>query len=397
MQLEPDNLESRLLFNLHLAGPAPISGFLSRVGLALLALASLGCVTSLGPRAMPQAGFDYNQALARSWDEQLLLNLVRLRYRDTPVFLEVGSIVTRYSFGGSAGASAGTNLSSAEDVQLGVSGGVSYSEAPSVTYTPLHGEAFVRSLLSPISTSTLVLLSRSGWSVERLLLCCVEQINGVENASAAAGPTPSYVPRYESFQRVAELMRKLQVAGLVRVDIDEGNEKEDEEGDEAKGGTLQIVLSRAEDGSHKEEGDELREIIGAPLDREIFRASGARGAHEMDEIAIVGRSLLGVLFYLSQGVKAPLEHVDAGLVTRTLDPDGRDFEWDLIAGKLLTVHSSPERPRAAAVSVFYRDHWYFIDDSDLHSKSTFNLLSYLFALKAGTEPGKEPLLVLGVN
>jgi len=333
---------------------------------------------------MPKAGFDYNQALARSWDEQLLLNLVRLRYRDTPVFLEVGSIVTRYSLGGNVGGSAGTNLSRAEDVNLGLSGGISYSEAPSVTYTPLHGEAFVRSLLSPVTTSTLVLLSRSGWSVERLLLCCVDQINGVDNARAAAGPTPTYVPRYETFQRVAELLRELQLAGLVRAKIDEQE-------------TFQIVLLRADDGSHREAGDELRQLLGAPLDREVFRASSGRHGHGPGEIAIVGRSLLGVLFYLSQGVEPPLEHVEAGLVTRTTYPDGRDFDWALVAGKLLTVHSSPERPEAVAAAVFYRGYWYFIDDADLHSKSTFNLLSYLFALKAGSEPGKEPLLVMGVN
>jgi hypothetical protein len=333
---------------------------------------------------MPKAGFDYNQALARSWDEQLLLNLVRLRYRDTPVFLQVGSIVTRYSLSGNVGASAGTNLGSAEDVDLGLSGGVSFSEAPSVTYTPLHGEAFVRSLLSPVSPSTLVLLSRSGWSVERLLLCCVDQINGVDNASAAAGPTPTYVPRYETFQRIAELLRELQLAGLVRAEIDQQ-------------GKLQIVLLRADDSSHREAGDELRRLIDAPLEREVFRTSSTRSGHEPDEIAIVGRSLLGVLFYLSQGVEPPPEHVEAGLVTRTTYPDGRDFDWTLVAGKLLTVHSSLERPETAAAAVSYRGYWYFIDDADLHSKSTFNLLSYLFALKAGSEPGKEPLLVLGVN
>jgi hypothetical protein len=180
-------------------------------------------------------------------------------------------------------------------------------------------------------------------------------------------------------------MRELQLAGLVHADIDEESR------------ALQVVLSHAADGSLAEAGRELRKILGVPFEREVFRTSAARHSHAPDEIAIVGRSLLGVLFYLSQAVEPPQSHVEAGLVTRTSYPDGRDFDWELIAGKLLKVHSSPERPTAEAVAVTYRGYWYFIDDSDLHSKSTFNLLSYLFALKAGSEPGKEPLLVLGVN
>jgi len=125
-------------------------------GLGFLILASVGYVTHLGPKAMPQAGFDYNQALARSWDEQLLLNLVRLRYRDTPVFLRTGSIVSRYSFGGSAGVSAGTNLSSAEDVQVGISGGISYREDPTVTY---RGYWYFIDDSDLHSKSTIILLS----------------------------------------------------------------------------------------------------------------------------------------------------------------------------------------------------------------------------------------------
>jgi len=53
----------------------------------------VGCV-SVGPRAIRGARFDYNEAVVRTFDEQMLLNLVRLRYRDTPYFLEVSSIAT---------------------------------------------------------------------------------------------------------------------------------------------------------------------------------------------------------------------------------------------------------------------------------------------------------------
>ena len=45
----------------------------------------------------------------------------------------------------------------------------------------------------------------------------------------------------------------------------------------------------------------------------------------------------------------------------------------------------------------YRDAWFYIDDSDLTSKSTFTLTGQLFELQAGDVGGVAPLLTLPIG
>ena len=65
------------------------------LGLIMLA-AACGC-SGIGPKTIPRDRFDYNAAISNSWKEQTLLNIVKLRYADMPLFVEVASVVSGYS------------------------------------------------------------------------------------------------------------------------------------------------------------------------------------------------------------------------------------------------------------------------------------------------------------
>ena len=66
---------------------------------AVLALAGLAlpACRSVGPPSVLHDRFDYAEAISRSWKENMLLNLVKLRYADAPVFLDVSSVVSQVS------------------------------------------------------------------------------------------------------------------------------------------------------------------------------------------------------------------------------------------------------------------------------------------------------------
>ena len=63
-----------------------------------------------------------------------------------------------------------------------MTGELTYSEAPTIVYTPVGGEQFSTRMLEPVGLHTLGLLSQGGWNLDRLLRLCVQRINGVWNA-----------------------------------------------------------------------------------------------------------------------------------------------------------------------------------------------------------------------
>ena len=60
-----------------------------------LSITNAGCA-SMGPGTIGRDRIDYDHAVTASWQRQLLLNLVKLRYGDTPFFLDVASITNSY-------------------------------------------------------------------------------------------------------------------------------------------------------------------------------------------------------------------------------------------------------------------------------------------------------------
>jgi len=418
------------------------------VSLALLAtlLVTAGCNT-VGPQAVRTAGVDYNRAMNDAYNEQVLLNLVRLRYRDAPYFLEPGQLVTSHVLGGSA--ALGTTLGAGSaDVDAAV--GYSYEESPAVIYTPLTGEAFLERLLTPVQVETLYLLMRSGWSIERVLRCCVRQVNDLLNAPSADGPTPSYTPEYRDFRLLAEELRRLQKSRELLLDsaVVSGGD-----GDGGDGGEEEGEKKAGKDAAGSD-GEEHRSFY-VVLSPAAVQALGAMEAPRRDavlpggtgwsaadgptrlelvpeqrsgipgKVALHTRSLMGVLYFLSQGVEAPQEHVDRGLVTATAadpgpawtrdpDPDALNFprgecaqdrEWacpvgrecldwtETVLGDLFRVRVSAKKPGVAAyVAVSYRGHWFYIADCDLQSKSTYLLLKQLFSLQSGDPKDRSSVL-----
>jgi hypothetical protein len=355
---------------------------LRRVAAPLPILAAAACFTNYGPGTVPAARFDYNERIAQSWNEQLLVNLVRLRYRDTPYFLEVGTVLAQYQAVRRAAGAASIGVGGGEASSVGPSAGVDFSESPTITYQPLQGEDFVRRLLEPVPGETLMLLGGSGWSVERLLLCCVNGVNGIPNLPSAAGPTPSVVRVDERYRAVARLLRRLQAAERLQSVRGPGGRAD---------ARLRIATPDAADTATI---DSLAALLKIERGARELDVTTDDGVERPAELRLRLRSLLGAMFYLSQAVEVPAEDAKAGLVTVSRMPDGTAADWAALMGNIFRVKTSENRPARAFAAVRYRGHWFYIDDTDLESKTTFGLLSNLFSLQSAQSRAASPLLTV---
>jgi hypothetical protein len=346
-----------------------------------------GC-HSAGPASVKLGRGQFNQAIQQTNSEQLLMNLVRLRYRDIPYFIEVASVSTSLEVQ-AEGALSGTFPRRAAN-SYGAGLGASYSEKPTVTYTPLQGEKFVAQLMSPVQTKTILLLYHSGWSVSRIFRILLQSMNGLPNAPSASGPTPEHVPVYKDFYEASMILRDLQKNGLLEMGLI-STKTED---------TQQVVTTlelRIDDKAvNRPEVKRLYELLDLHPDKSSFPLKTEVGEEQRDRISIVPRSLMAAFFYLSQAVDPPKDDIRAGRVTVTTSEQGEVFNWHVLTDGLLKIHSSLLPPANAYIAVFYRDQWFYIDDSDLTSKSTMCLLAQLFALQSGDVKSTAPLLTLPV-
>jgi hypothetical protein len=350
------------------------------------ALVLTGC-PQIGPRALEFNRNQYNIAVQRTAAQELLLNLVRLRYRDTPVFLQVASVSASLRLERSVGI--GGEVGSSDLVTL--DGVLTFEETPTRTYTPLQGEQFVKQLLEPVNLEILLLLTTSGWSVERALLLLVQSINGIANAPTASGPTPEHAPRFERFLRVAHLLRALQQDGLLSL----SSTPEDLLGG-AKTVRRRVFLYLHPDALGRPETREMVEMLGLAPGRQSYEIVARIGQRDPERISVVPRSVTAAMFYASQSVEVPPRHEADGRVTVTRTTSGERFDWSRLTGSLIRIRSG-EEPHNAYVAVRYRGSWFYIDDSDLQSKTTFSLLDMVLALQAGEVRSAGPVLTLPVS
>lgn len=339
-----------------------------------------GCQV-FGPQALKTSRTDYNQALRQTEDEQLLLNIVRLRYRDRMYFLEPSSVNTQFTFAASLEPSL-TWFANGDRTDATRSR-VAAEERPTITYRPLRGKEFVERILSPITPDTLILLENSGWPISRVMRTTIEQVNGVENGYRSFRGQDDATKDYRKFIQITEWLRELELEKLLY-----GARAAD---------TDEPVLLLAKGAKQHPAWLALQKEFGFSQDIDAIPLRSNVNSKQPDTFNLIPRSFDSIMFFLSQSVQAPLPHVEQGLVPTRDDANGVTFDERKVSAGLFGIYSSEKEPESATVKVFYRDYWFFIKDNDIPAKSTFSLLNRIFALQSGANNGSAPILTIPIG
>jgi len=328
-----------------------------------------GCV-SIGPQTVARDRFDYTGAIGDSWKEQMLVNTVKLRYGDTPVFLDVASVISQYQ------AAAQVNLGltwvhpitqTATNTQS-VGGIAQYAERPTITYTPLSGEKFARSLMKPLPPPAVLSLIQAGYPIDLVLRFCVHTFNGVRNrygGSARAHPAdPEFYP-------LLERMRRIQDSGAIGLRVQKTNETE---------GVVMSFRGKV-DQSVQEDIQFVRKTLGLDPSAGDIRVVYGSVAKDDKELALLTRSILEIIIDLASYIEVPSAHVEEKRVNPTMP---EETVQGVPVPPLISIYSSADKPGDAFIAVPYRNYWFWIDDRDLRSKTLFSFLMFVFSL---TETG----------
>jgi hypothetical protein len=342
--------------------------------LLLLCLLLAGC-TSIGPQSVPRDRFDYVASISESAKQQILLNLLKVRYADAPVFLDVSSVINAYTLETTVdvfGQSAATSFTDSFRT-LGASG--RYADQPTISYAPLSGDKFARSIMSPIPVSAVLLLAQGGYPLDAVLRFCVISVNGIDNSyggQAARAGDPK-------FHELLELLREHQVAG--RIEMRERGEGEDKD--------IVWTLRPATNEAMAVRQGRLAALLGLNPEKREYRVLAGAFATRDDEIAIQTRSMLQVLVDLASYIDVPSGDAAEGRVHMPQ----RTPEQERMFPALVRVRHAEAPPRDAYVTVRYRERWFWVDDRDPGSKAAFSFLMIMLALtKTETQPG--PVLTI---
>ncbi len=338
------------------------------------ALAVTGC-QSIGPHTVPTDRFDYSSAIADSWKQQTLLNIVKLRYLDLPVFVDVSSVVAGYSLQTGIGISG--MLSTGNAIQgnsISGSGQAIYTDRPTITYTPLTGQKFLRGLMTPIAPKNIFSMLQSGYAADFVLGLTVESLNGVRNRTASAGAAGEAEPE---FVRVLQLMREVQLAGAVGMRLQEDKEKD----------STAVMFFRRENLPPEimDKLVEIRRLLKLPGDQHQFKLIYSSAAGGAGELAVGSRSMLQIMLAFASYVDVPESDTKEGRAIPSLQTTGTDP---------VKVKCSKDKPADAFAAVYYHNHWFWVDDRDWRSKRALSTIMFLFTMIEGSGDERLPLLTI---
>jgi hypothetical protein len=343
---------------------------------------------SIGPGTVPRDRADYAASLGDSWKQQTLLNIIKLRYGDFPVFVEIAQVIAGYQLQTTvaAGFSAQNYITTAVGGPAAIGGtagvGATYIDRPTVIYAPLTGNDFIKKLMAPVPPTAVLFLLQSGYSALVVMPLTIDSINGIANESRRPGMSRAADPQ---FGRLAQLLYELQRGNYLQIRIERSKDNAE---------TAVVGFPPAGVSSDVEAKiAELRSILhlSRPLNGYAVRYGGYSG--KSDEIALSTRSMLQVMLELGVLAQIPDGDVAAGRATEGVTSTSASGG----PPSPLRILSGTSAPSDAYVAVSYKGRWFWVADTDIRSKLIFGSVMLLFSISDVGVRSTPPVVTVPAN
>ena len=346
-------------------------------GSLILATASAGCAT-FGSDVIRAGRPAYNDAILATNDEQLLQNIVRIRFGDGIGFLTVASVTANVSMSVSGSANVGLGPASSFAGNLvPLAGGIATEQNPTISYVPVSGDRLLRQLAGELPLDLTLLSVQTAHAPLDAWHWLVRRVNDIRNPDFTGGASRDPDPRFEE---VANLRAALGARGALywaRLD--------------GPSGGIAFVL-HGYSGADSANALRLLELLGVPKperdgDDVVVPVVLAAGTPTPGTMEIETRSLHSMMRIAAARIELP----DGARGALPFDPPGP-------AGRGIRIHSSDARPQAARVAVEYRGRWYYVDESDARTKQWFGVLGLLFSAQVpDSQASIAPMLTIPVS
>ena len=353
-------------------------GWQSPLALFLLLLLMTAC-TSVGPSTLERDRLSYADAMSDSWDQQMLKNIIKLRYGESIFFLEVDSVINQYSV--EANGALAATPGGVEDNLASIRG--RYSDRPTVTYSPLRGKEFIRQLLSPIPPTVPFILAQSGWPIDKMFEITVREVNGIANISTAGVDQHAD----DEFYELMEIFRALQESRSLELQVLQVSASAED-----LRGTQVLLLIDNVPPRLQAQASRAAEILQLDPTLRRYRVTYGSYASEPDEIAVLSRSVLEIMAEFGASIELPFQHLNSGWASSSLyQQPGNQLP------SLLSIRSGDEPPDNPYVAVQHQRQWFWIEQGDLASKEAFSFLNILTQLTATQTGVKGPVVTIGAG
>ena len=350
---------------------------LRRAAITLLACMSLCGCFSLGTTRLYEDQLGYSRALGDAEKSDTLLNVVRIRYADTPIFLQATQVISGYQlqrnvtggFEAFPAANPSTFLNGTASAQL--------QQSPTFTFQPLSGAQFAQSFIRPLSPADLLPLAMGGLPIDVLFRLGVQSINGLSNAVPLTQTGAAGSP---DFFLLLRDLRRLQVAGLLSVRLRRDIVPAGSHG-MSDPGRVYVSVATTRDPALLAAADEAKRLLGMPPS--VHEAEVVYGLNpEPGQVAVLTRSMLGVMAQLSLQIDVPPDDITRHRTLPTVGNVGPEQR------PVVIIRSGAAAPDEVFTSVQYRRTWFWIAEDDFDSELAFSVLQILLSIaRTESAPG----------